>query len=201
MLRKYFPDYVQQLGKLLAHIFFGLKIFGARKIKRHRGSFILVSNHISGFDPPIVGVSFPGEIACMAKVELFKSRFSSYILKKLRTFPINRDGTDRKAIRHTISLLRNGVNVLIFPEGTRSNDRILLPLKPGVVLIASQANVPILPAFVHNTDLPLKSMFHPGTRFEVHFGEFIEIEDILAVRKASGTKVALELIPALKPVF
>ena len=194
MFRKNFAEYVQQFGRIFAHLIFGLKIYGDDKIRRREGAFILVCNHISGFDPPVLGVSFPREVACMAKMELFKSRFGDFFLRKLNTFPVNREGTDRKSIRHAISLLRNDMVVLIFPEGTRSNDGALLPLKPGVILIASRANVPVLPAYIHGTTSPLKSMLRMGTRIDVHYGDLIEIEDILAARRESGTAAALQLI-------
>lgn len=106
---------------------------------------IVISNHVSYWDPVVVGCAIDRSISYMAKSELFKIPLLSSAITALGTFPVSRDGSDREAIRHTLSLLRSGQLVGIFPEGTRSKVGKLMEFHTGPVYLALKAGVPVIP--------------------------------------------------------
>ena len=82
----------------------------------------------------------------MAKRELFNNIIIKDILYKMGAFPISRDAIDIDAIKKSLSLLRSGNVLCIFPEGTRNKtDEVLLPFKSGIEKIALKTNSLIIP--------------------------------------------------------
>ena len=101
---------------------------------------------------------------------------------------------DTNAIRSAVNYLRNGIAVVIFPEGTRSRDGRLLPGKAGISLIASASRAPVLPAFISGTDHPGKAMSRTGNPFSIHFGKLIPSSRIMIIRKKYGAKAVAEKV-------
>ncbi|MCD4847566.1 MAG: 1-acyl-sn-glycerol-3-phosphate acyltransferase [Candidatus Aegiribacteria sp.] len=184
---------IQYYGGLISRLLFGFAVNGTERVPR-KGGVIIACNHISEMDPPVLGFAIPRPIAFMAKNELFRNRFGDFIFKKLNTIPVNRSGVDTNAIRSTVDQLRNGIAVVIFPEGTRSRDGRLLPGKAGISLIASASRAPILPAFIWGTDHPGKAMTRTGSPFSIHFGKLISSRRIMAIRKKYGAKAVAEKV-------
>lgn len=115
------------------------------------GGLVLIGNHISYWDPVVIGCAAPREISFMAKAELFSIPVLAPIIRKLHSFPVRRGGADRNAIRTALELLNNGCVVGIFPEGTRSGSGELLEPHMGAAMLALKAEVPILPVAVYGT--------------------------------------------------
>lgn len=109
------------------------------------GGVLVVSNHISNLDPVVVGCAITRKIHFMAKVELFKVPLLKTIITLLGAFPVNREKSDRNAIRRTLEILRSGQVVGIFPEGTRSKTGELQKAHVGAAMLAVKGDVPILP--------------------------------------------------------
>lgn len=112
-----FYRFARFVVKLFYKIFFRFKVEGVERIP-DEGPVILCANHISGFDPPIVGIALKRRVHFMAKEELFQIPVFSFIIRQLGAFPVKRGGVSKESIRHTISLLREGNILGIFPEGT-----------------------------------------------------------------------------------
>ena len=184
---------IQYYGGLISRLLFGFTVYGAERVPR-TGGVIIACNHISEMDPPVLGFAIPRPIAFMAKTELFRSRTGNFIFKELNTIPVNRTGVDTNAIRSAVDHLRNGVAVVIFPEGTRSRDSRLLPGKAGISLIASASKAPILPAFIWGTDHPRRAMLRTGNPFSIHFGKLIPSSRIMTIRKKYGAKAVAEKV-------
>jgi 1-acyl-sn-glycerol-3-phosphate acyltransferase len=115
------------------------------------GGCLLVSNHVSFMDPTTVGWAFGREMYYLGRKDLFRPPFLSWFLPICNVLPIDRDGKDITGLRRIIKMLQAGQSVLIFPEGTRSEDGQLQPAEPGAGLIAIKAGVPILPVRVFGT--------------------------------------------------
>lgn len=130
---------------------FSCKVFGADHIPSHGGA-IIASNHVSLFDPPVVGTAFTRPIHFMAKEELFAIPILRWFFTKLNAFPVRRATADRTAIRHAISLLENGELLGLFPEGTRSLTGKLGKPETGLAMIALKAGVPVIPTAVIGTN-------------------------------------------------
>jgi len=118
-----------------------------------RQSYILVSNHQSFFDIFSLLGYLPLQFRWIAKAELFRIPLLGWAMSRAGYIPIER-GSPKKAYRSMIAAaekVRNGVSVLIFPEGTRSPDGNLQPFKKGVFLLALKSQAPILPVAIRGT--------------------------------------------------
>ena len=120
------------------------------------GGFLLASNHISHFDPPIISSVVRRKIDWMAMAEFFPIPGLGHFLKAVDAFPAARDRADRKTIRSAIERLKDGRIVGVFPEGgIRDGARSLLggaPLRPGASTLAHMAGVPIVPCVILGSD-------------------------------------------------
>jgi len=164
-----FTSGAQLFGRALFGAIFGLRVEGLANVPR-TGPLLVACNHISDFDPPVLGSAIPRTLHFMAKRELFRYRLCSSLLVRLGAFPVDRAGFDRTAISTALDLLSAGNAVAVFPEGTRSGDGRMLPPKPGLGFLAIHARAGILPVHISGTDSPL-SAFLRRRRFRVRFGQ------------------------------
>jgi 1-acyl-sn-glycerol-3-phosphate acyltransferase len=117
------------------------------------GPVLLMANHCSTVDPPLVGVACPRKLYYMAKAELFEVPGLKQLIRALNAYPVRRGAPDRMALRRTFHLLEQGEAVLIFPEGTRSRDGRLKEAEPGAVLFALRTGVPVVPVAIAGTEV------------------------------------------------
>ncbi len=147
---------------------FNYKVEGRENIPKDK-NFILVSNHTSNLDPPLLGVSSKIFLGYMAKEELFKNKFFGGLISRLGAFPVSRGGGDIAAIKTALRLLKEGRSMVIFPEGGRSRTKGMLRKgKSGAALIATKANVGLLPVGI-SADLKFRG------KIVVKFGEYIDL--------------------------
>lgn len=157
------------LFRLLFLTVFRWKVEGEENIPAYGGA-IIAPNHISLWDPPLMGAALSRRIHFMAKEELFSYPVFSWIITQLKAFPVKRGAADRNAIRTAVTLLEQGELVGLFPEGTRGKNGILGPAEPGVLMIAVKANVPIIPvAIIGTNQVGRFPILFP--RFIVRFGK------------------------------
>src|SRR5947199_6544726 len=120
------------------------------------GGFLLASNHISHFDPPIISSVVRRKIDWMAMAEFFPIPGLGHFLRAVDALPAARERADRKTIRSAIERLKNGRVVGVFPEGgIRDGAQSLLegaPLRAGASALAHIAQVPILPCVILGSD-------------------------------------------------
>lgn len=128
---------------LIYKIFYRLEIKGIENYPE--GSLIVAPNHSSFLDPPAIGVACPNEVHCLAKSYLFENRLIGAILPKINTHPVSGDAADLGVLKRISEFLAKGKQVIIFPEGTRSEDNQVAPLKRGVALLASMAKCRVIP--------------------------------------------------------
>ncbi|MBS7299019.1 MAG: 1-acyl-sn-glycerol-3-phosphate acyltransferase [Eubacteriales bacterium] len=115
------------------------------------GGFILALNHRTNYDVLIAGITSTRRLRYMAKAELFKNKFFSWLITKCGAFPVNRGKGDIGAIKSALEKLKNNEGVLMFPEGKRVTsleEEKDTRAKPGAVMIAIRAQVPIVPAYI-----------------------------------------------------
>jgi 1-acyl-sn-glycerol-3-phosphate acyltransferase len=111
--------------------------------------YIIFSNHISWFDPFLVGAWVPAPVHFMTMEGLLKFPPLGWILKRVGAFPVRRGTLDRRAIEDAMAILENGGVVFIFPEGGIERLRKGEKPRPGVSLIAQRTNVPLVPVGIH----------------------------------------------------
>lgn len=120
--------------------------------KKKDGAYILSCNHYSNFDVILLDIKFGRKYYYLAKKELFKNKFISWILTSLGGIRIDRDATDLNAFKNSMQVLKKGKPLGIFPEGTRNKGEDTAQMneaKNGTVLFASKAGVPILPVAIY----------------------------------------------------
>jgi len=139
---------------LLARYLFRIEIFGQNHIPKKTG-ILIMSNHLSYLDPPIMGLAVGCELNYMARKDLFKNRFFSALIRELNAFPVERGKADRTALKKALSLVREGKAVLMFPEGTRGMGDKLGEPQQGAGFIAYWADCPVIPAYIKGTEIVL----------------------------------------------
>jgi 1-acyl-sn-glycerol-3-phosphate acyltransferase len=153
-------------------VFLRFKKLGEEFIPRN-GGVIIASNHTAYIDPTLLGVASPRELFFLAKKELFRNKLLGWFLEKLNTIPISRGEYDRKGLKRSVELLKEGNALVLFPEGTRSKNGKLQEARPGIGIIALEADVPIVPAYIRNSRNLIQSILK-GKRVEVSFGNPVE---------------------------
>jgi cytidylate kinase len=165
----------QAVIRFFARFLFGLRIFGSENL-RFSESFFFSSNHISWFDPPLVGSTLEREIWFVAKKELFRNPIFSRLIKKYHAIPIDREGFDRSTIKAIDRALRGGGSVLMFPEGTRSTSGRIMDFKPGIGMIAYRSARTIVPTHIRGSNV-LRACLLRKERLEVRIGKAIRIPE------------------------
>ena len=122
-----------------------MKVAGRRHIPP-AGPFFLVVNHLSILDPVLVMAAFPRPFAALTKSTQFATgRFFPWVLPRVRAIPARRYKVDPQVVRTVLRTLEQGEGVCIYPEGERSWDGTLQPLRRGTVRVLLKAGVPVIP--------------------------------------------------------
>ncbi len=134
----------------VSHLCFGLKIYGADHVPR-KGGLVVVSNHASDFDPPILSNCVGRPVAFMAKEELFRVPILSQAIRLYGAYPVKRGTSDRQALKYALEFLENGWALGIFLQGTRTPDGKITDPKLGAALISAKFQAPLLPVCLWGT--------------------------------------------------
>ncbi|MCX8094249.1 MAG: 1-acyl-sn-glycerol-3-phosphate acyltransferase [Candidatus Goldbacteria bacterium] len=142
------------VGRFICIIFF--KLFYFLKVKNKKyipkdGGLIIVANHSSFYDPPLIGCAILNRnLKFMARDTLFKPIWGQF-LKWMGAFPIKRGVVDRTAYNTLINYIKNGEAVVFFPEGTRNTDGVIKEGKPGTGMLIYNSKARVLPVYIHNS--------------------------------------------------
>ena len=127
--------------------YFKARCFGLHNVPASGGT-LLVCNHQSFMDPVLATMALPREGNYMARDTLFANPFFKRLIEFLNAFPVKRNAADIGAIKESLRRLKDGRVLVLFPEGTRSDDGRIRDLFPGVGAIAKKARVPIVPTLI-----------------------------------------------------
>jgi 1-acyl-sn-glycerol-3-phosphate acyltransferase len=156
-------DTVHKVGRIWAKCILAISnikvtVKGFSNLKPGR-SYIYMPNHMSNFDIPVLQAYLPVQFRWLAKAELYKIPIFGHAMKRAGYISIDR--SDRKSAIESLNLatkiIRNGVSVIIFPEGTRSRTRNIQPFKKGGFFLAVDSGVSIVPIIIHGTELIMPS--------------------------------------------
>jgi 1-acyl-sn-glycerol-3-phosphate acyltransferase len=140
-------DVVRPAVWLSARLYFGIRFEGVANIPKH-GPLLITPNHVTFADPPLVSIPIRRPVHYMAWDRLFDIRGLSWLIRRLRAFPVDIESADPKATRAAVRLLDAGQIVMIFPEAGRSLDGRLQRFKLGAFRLACARGVPVLPVTI-----------------------------------------------------
>jgi 1-acyl-sn-glycerol-3-phosphate acyltransferase len=146
------PDWLQHLwykmsywpAKVALTCAFSMRCEGGDHVPR-KGPVLLIANHQSYLDPPLVGVSTRRHLSYLARKTLFTHPLGGAYLRSLGAVPVDQEGVAKEGLRIILDQLAAGKAILVFPEGERSATGELLPLKPGIHLLIRKSAAPIVP--------------------------------------------------------
>ncbi len=123
---------------------FSLRVSGGRRIPRD-GALLIIANHQSMLDPVLVGLASPRMHAYLARDTLFKNRMFSWLIKRLQAIPVDQEGMAKEGLRAILRALEAGRAVVIFPEGSRTEDGKIGRLMPGISLLVERSGAAVVP--------------------------------------------------------
>lgn len=181
---------------------FGLKVVGRENLVRE-GAVLIVSNHESFLDPPLIGTLYRDDMYYLARKSLMKGAVLKWIYRAWNSIPVDQDRPDMSGLKAIIKLLNAGERVLIFPEGERSLDGALGQAQPGVGLIAVKSNVVIQPIRIRGAReaLPRGSGRIRFNQISLHIGPPIRLtkEELATAKGKHGYKdIADRLMAAIE---
>jgi len=158
-------------------------------------NYIFMSNHASNLDPPIEIPRIRERCSVLVKKELFRVPILGTGMHIARLVPVDRSNREAaiESMREGVAVLRTGLNMMIYPEGTRTPNGKLLPFKKGPFHLAIDSEVPILPMTILGTyeawpkhRFTLKPgivtvVYHP----EIHPSQYANRDDLMAAVRAS----------------
>jgi 1-acyl-sn-glycerol-3-phosphate acyltransferase len=130
-----------------------VRIVGLENVPAGRAC-IFMSNHVSNMDPPVLLPSLPGTNSVFLKKSLMKIPLLGTAMRMGKFVPVSRGHSREEAIQSVEAAkdaLAHGLNIMIFPEGTRSPDGKLLPFKKGAFFLAADTGAPIVPVVISGT--------------------------------------------------
>lgn len=151
-LRYHLPAWI---GRKLARAFFRIRVTGKENIPA-KSPFLLIANHISHFDPPLLGIVIPHYLAWVVAADLYTNALLRNFFNYVNAIPINRKMNDRRAVKAILARVKQNESIGLFPEGgIRYGEDSLLrgaPMNETVGAIAHLTHVPILPALILGSD-------------------------------------------------
>lgn len=122
------------------------QVIGCEKIDP-AGTYIFMSNHTSNIDPPVLVPCLGQRVFILAKKSLFKIPILGTAMRLAQVIPVDRSNRESavESVRQAVQVLKSGLSLLVYPEGTRSRDGRLLPFKKGPFYLAVDSGTPIVP--------------------------------------------------------
>ncbi len=160
------------------------------------GGVLLACNHQSFLDPVLATLALPRECTYMARDTLFVNPLFRRLIESLNAFPVRRGESDVAAMKAALQRLGNGAALTTFPEATRTEDGRVRLIKPGVIVIARKARVPIVPVAIEGAfdAWPRHQKLPRCARVWVEYGRPIPPGELIAAdRDASAKRLTTEM--------
>jgi 1-acyl-sn-glycerol-3-phosphate acyltransferase len=169
--------FARWICRVFCILFFRVRTYGIDNVPK-KGAFVLVSNHQSYLDPIFCVGSLKRPSSFVARDSLFRNWLFGPLISSLNAIPIKQGESDLSAMRKVLDKLKKGGGVCLFPEGTRTYDGKIAPLKPGLGFLCRRGGAVIVPVVIDGAFecWPRhKKLFSPGL-ITVCFGKPITPE-------------------------
>lgn len=188
------------LFKSAARAFFSHKVIHREKLIEE-GAVIIVANHQSFIDPPMLGIAYEDAIWFMARKTLFKGIFK-WGLPFCQAIPIDQENPDPKSLKVIIRLIQSGQRVLVFPEGSRTPDGEIHEAMGGIGLILAKTKATVQPLRISGADkvLPMGASRPKCNPVTITVGDPIEFtaQELNAKGKDAYQHLANKMMAAIK---
>ena len=194
--RYYLP--ARPYGLALFRWYFGLQVNGLEHIPA-TGPVIIVPNHTSFLDPPLLSAVVPRVIYFLMLAGHYDHPRWHWLFRRLPCIPMERgSGTKMGALKRCLDVLAQDQVLCMFPEGGISHEHKAGGIKPGAALLALRAQAPIIPAGINGADqaLPLKHRLPRRRPITINFGAPIEAAAMETATGAGQDKALLQEIMA-----
>lgn len=187
-------------GKVIYQKWFNLKCYGKENLPRDRG-YIIAANHTSHLDAPAVIAALEVHLdwvySLAAQDYFFNNSVKSWLCHNwLNMIPFKRRGKFLDCLPACQEVIGQKKPILFFPEGTRSTNGRLQPLKLGIGILAIKLNVPIVPTYIQGTfqALPKGKRFPKKCSLEVTFGSPLESDRYLSLDNSCSDRYIYQSI-------
>lgn len=168
----------QTISYTYFRLFHRFRVQGLENIPKDK-PFILACNHLSFFDPPAIGCKIPRNLHYFARDSLFFWPLG-LLISSLNSIPVNRGQLDLGTLRKVLKVLKNGHPILVFPEGTRSENGELQEPQKGLGLLVAKSSVGVIPARIYGSGKAFgKKHLIPriGRKIYINIGVEISFDD------------------------
>jgi 1-acyl-sn-glycerol-3-phosphate acyltransferase len=172
LLSRLWYKFMRMMLQIFALLMFQVRHSGKKNIPAE-GSVLVVSNHQSHLDPPLVGMACGRHMNFVARGSLFNFGPFGRVINSLNAIPIDREGIGLSGIKESLKRLKRGEMLLIFPEGTRTPDGQIKPFRPGFTSLAVRSGAAILPVAIEGAYQcwpKSQKLPRPG-KIRVHYGK------------------------------
>jgi 1-acyl-sn-glycerol-3-phosphate acyltransferase len=145
--KRLFYRFIYYLARPFFMVCYGVRFYGYNNLPES-GSVVLISNHQSHYDPPLLAVGLRRRLNFLARKSLFKFKPFAWSIDMLDAIPLELNGIGFAGIMESIKRLKNGEIILVFPEGGRTWDGNIAPFMQGSLVLAQRTKSAILPAAI-----------------------------------------------------
>lgn len=190
LLKTLFYRFVRNSARIAGVMLFDIRCVGRSNMEFEGGALVL-STHQSHFDPVLIGLSFNGRMNYLARRSLFNNRLLGTVIYLLDAIELDRDRSGIAGLKETLKRLKGGKKVLVFPEGTRTADGKIAPLKPGFLAVARRSKVPLVPIAITGAFEALPRTSKIPRRYPIHMavGQKIEADTVASLSDDEVLKI------------
>ena len=182
-------SFLRVVFRVFTHMVCRYRVIGREHIPM-TGPLIVIANHLSWYDPILLGVVFPRRLWFFTKAEMFRWPIAGKVCQATEQIPVHRGESDRGALEQALAYLREGKAVVVFPEGTVERQEQMIAAHAGAAMLAMRSGVPVLPVAHTGTRRVLRSLRYWFPRVRIWIGE----PYVPALAEGVARKVGLQLV-------